>query len=125
MSKLRFFLLLACLAVISLWPRDGGHETISHPQGVFGDVVVVGESDSGFAPVIPGMPSDEQLAEGRRLFDETCSTCHSTGLVFKSGVTAAHADSLIGHMLSKDDVRLTAEQRRSLAAYLSVRLPQQ
>jgi mono/diheme cytochrome c family protein len=44
-------------------------------------------------PVLPARPSDEQIAEGRRLFaDKTCATCHTFGNV-DFGVTRAQLES--------------------------------
>ncbi|MBN2289657.1 MAG: hypothetical protein JXQ83_10030 [Candidatus Glassbacteria bacterium] len=63
------------------------------------------------------------LAEGKALFENYCSKCHSTDFVIGGGMDAAMADSLVAGMAEKAGYRFDRAKHSRIIQYLRYVLP--
>ena len=79
-----------------------------------------------FRPVEPGefpVYQGNLLERGKVAFEASCSACHSTVLVWQSGMHAGEIDSTVTAMLAKKKQKLEPEKQESLVRFLATRFP--
>ena len=119
----RLPLFILCLILIGVTAKEIGFNYRTQPPAL------ALETDSAvteFRPVEPGefpVYQGNLLERGEAAFEARCSGCHTTALVWQSGLHAGEIDSTVTAMLAKDRQKLEPENQKLLVRFLESRLP--
>ena len=112
-----------CLILIGITAKEIGFNYQTQPPAL------AREADSvktEFRPVEPGefpVYQGNLLERGKVAFEASCSACHSTVLVWQSGMHAGEIDSTVTAMLAKKKQKLEPEKQELLVRFLATRFP--
>ena len=119
--KLPVFIL--CLILIGVTAKEIGFNYRTQPRALAREA---DSAESEFQPVEAGefpVYQGNLLERGEVAFAARCSSCHTTGLVWQSGLHAEEIDSTVTAMLAKDRQMLESAKQELLVHFLESRFP--
>ncbi|HUU30433.1 MAG TPA: hypothetical protein VM123_21730 [archaeon] len=112
-----------CLILIGVSPKDSGQELQQAFPFIISGAVSANIGFNRRAEELNIADLDNLLAEGRKLFINQCTSCHSSRFVWESGILSSEAASRVADMLAKSRGSLEPSEHRLLVEYLQYKLP--